>query len=163
MLPMYIHTYGMRTVFAHKNRFPFLVWKLCDSKGFLLSPPQPPPSYTKILITCSKMSNFWTLSAIAAFCLGEVLSVNFGGALNGQSGAVPSWGGSGGLDVPAMPNRGGLRPSSNPDILLPHIQFGDDKIRIACITLFCRHFLLVISSRRLIKNIVFHLFLHPGQ
>lgn len=70
------------------------------------------------------MLNFWTLSAIAAFCLGEVHS-QFG---------------SGGLNIPNIPNRGGdgLSPSANPNIPMPEIQIGDDKIRIACITLFCR-------------------------
>lgn len=122
----------MRTVFTHKNRFPFSFWNLCESKGFLI-----PPSYTKILITCSKMLNSWTLSAIAAFCLGEVLSINYGDALNGQLGGGP-FGGPGGLDVPTVPNRGGLRPNSNPNTPMPQMHLGDDKIRIACITLFCR-------------------------
>lgn len=87
------------------------------------------------------MLNFWTLSAIAAFCLEEVLSVNLRDSLNGQPGAVPPLRGSGGHShVPNMPNRGGdgLRPSSNPDIRMPHLQFGDDKTRIAGVTLFCR-------------------------
>lgn len=85
------------------------------------------------------MLNFWTLSAIAAFCPGEVLSINFGGSLNGQLGGGPSWGGSGGLNVPTMPNNGdGLTTPSNPNIPMPQIQVGDDKIRIVCITLFCR-------------------------
>lgn len=84
-------------------------------------------------MTCSKMLNFWTLSAIAAFCLGEVLSVNFGGPLGGQTGGLPPFGGSpGGSGGLGVPNRGGLKSPSNPE--MPQIQIGDDEIRIACIT-----------------------------
>lgn len=83
------------------------------------------------------MLNSWTLSTIATFYLGKVLSINFGDALNGQLGGGP-FGGPGGLDVPTVPNRGGLRPNSNPNTPMPQMHLGDDKIRIACITLFCR-------------------------
>lgn len=81
------------------------------------------------------MLNFWALSAIAAFCLGEVLSINFGDPLNDQS--VP-WGGSGGTNIPTLPNRGSGGSSPTPDLGIPNPKFGDDQIRIASITLFCR-------------------------
>ena len=78
------------------------------------------------------MLNFWALSAIAAFCLGEVLSINFGDPLNSQQpGGISPWGGSGGINAPTLPNRGSGGSS-------PNLKFGDDKIRIASITLFFR-------------------------
>lgn len=80
------------------------------------------------------MLNFWTLSAIAAFCLGQVLSVNPGDFMNGQSRGVSPWEGAGGAGGLNVPNRGGggLRQPSTPN--LPKIQIGDDELRIACIT-----------------------------
>lgn len=81
------------------------------------------------------MQNFWALSAIvAAFCLGEVVSDNFGDPPHSQPGAAPQWGGTGGFD-PTRPIGGGEGSvlSFNP---MP--QFGDDKIRIVGITLFFR-------------------------
>lgn len=59
------------------------------------------------------MLNFWALSAIAAFGLGEVVS------MNGQFRGAPPGG-------------------SVPVLDFPQIQIGDDKIRIACIALLCR-------------------------
>lgn len=123
------HIHMIRTV-------PFIVWSLCDSKGFLIphSPsPSPPLSCNqKFLSLCSKMLKFWTLSATAAFCLGEVLSVNPGDFMIGQFGRLPSWGGAGGLNIHNHGGDGGSRQLSSPN--MPQIQIGDDKIRIACIT-----------------------------
>lgn len=76
------------------------------------------------------MLNFWTLSAIAAFHLG----------VNGEFGGGPSSWGQSIRNIPNRPKIGGddSGPSPNRDIPMPQIKLGDDEIRIASITLFCR-------------------------
>lgn len=76
------------------------------------------------------MLKFWAISAIAAFCLKGVVSIDVGIFPVGQPGPGNPFNIPGGIGIPSTPTERVNDPKQS--VPLPHI--GDDKIRIACTT-----------------------------